>query len=293
MLGYSGSNPARLRRLALAAVMLLGAGALLPARADPARFLTFIEVQSDASSRAQAILRDYARVLRRGVSSDAGTSHGATSSGTIPPGALWSRPSRPPRAASMAAGAVILQEVDRPGRFVLLERAADTATLTQLERRARPVLQSLDALLIAPLDRRAYRELDTGCREGGRSAPPPPSAASAPPVVAAEAGSTGPGAPRPLYVIAHLDIAGPMRPGPADTLARLAGAACRSPGSLGFEVWQQLNRGNHFNLVVAWSRRRDLDAFAASRAAREFRQSVGPWIGSPYDERLYRALQAE
>jgi hypothetical protein len=31
-------------------------------------------------------------------------------------------------------------------------------------------------------------------------------------------------------------------------------------------------------------------AFAASAAARQFRQTVGPLLGSPYDERLFRRI---
>ncbi len=235
------STPARTLRLVLAAVGLLGAGTLLQARADPARFLTFIEVRSDASQRAQAILREYARTLRRGA---------------MPPQVL------------------VLQEIDRSGRFVVLESSERGEALAELERRSRPLRQLLDALLIAPPDRRAYRDSSSGC--GGTAAR-----------------SDSAGTPRPLYVVAHLDIAGPMRPGPADALARLAEAACSGAGHGRLEVWQQVNRGNHFNVIGAWTSARDFDAFAASAAARTFRDTVGPWLGSPYDERLYRALDTE
>lgn len=276
MLGHPRSSAARLQRLALAAVMLLGAGTLLQARADPARFLTFIEVRSDASQRAQAILRTYAHALRRGATSHAEMSLGATPAGTVSAGTV--------SGGTVSDGVVTLEEIDRPERFVLLESDEHADALAALERQARPLLQMLGGSLTAPTDRRAYRDLTPAC---GRESAAPGSGA-------AKASRASPDAqPRPLYVVAHLDIAGPMRPGPADTLARLAGAACRSAGHLRFEIWQQLNRGNHFNLIEVWKRRADFDAFAAGAAAREFRRSVGPWLGSPYDERLYRALDAE
>ena len=245
------STPARTLRLVLAAVGLLGAGTLLQARADPARFLTFIEVRSDASQRAQAILREYARTLRRGA--------------------------LPPRV-------VVLQEIDRSERFVVLESSERAEALAGLERRSRPLLQSLEPLLTAPPDRRAYRDVSAGC---GDTAARSDSAAT--PRVQGDAVAKS----RPLYVVAHLDIAGPMRPGPADALARLAEAACSGAGHGRLEVWQQVNRGNHFNVIGAWTSARDFDAFAASAAARTFRDTVGPWLGSPYDERLYRALDTE
>lgn len=248
MLGNPGSNPARSRRLALAVLSLLGAGPLLQARGDPGRFLTLIETTSDASHRTQDMLREYARALRRG---------------TTPP------------------EVTVLQEVGWRERFVLVERAEDAEALTALEQRAQPALRLLGTSLAAPLDRRAYRDLGLGCRNGS-PAPGMTLVSPAPP-----------GSPEPLYVVAHLDIAGPMHAGPQQALARLAGAVCRSAGNLRFEVWQQANRANHFDLIAVWKRRSDFEAFAASGAARAFRESVGPWLGSPYDERLYRALAVE
>lgn len=265
-IGYPGSNTARSLRLALVilgplsvlgaaaaatgggAGAITGAGAAVQPQAQPARLLTFIEVRSDSIPRAQAVLREYARALR----------------GRATP-----------------SGAVVLEETDRAERFVLLERAEKAEALAARERQARPLLRSLLALLTAPADRRAYRELDAGCSVG-----------SARPVPLAARGrrSDPPAAPRPLYVVAHLDIAGPMRPEPVEALGRLAAAACGSPGNLGFEVWQQVSRGNHFNLIAVWRRAGDLDAFAASAGARGFRDAVAPWLGSPYDDRLYRAL---
>ncbi len=238
-------------RLAPVALGLLGAGALPQAHADPARFITYIEVRSDAAPRAEAILREYARALRAGA---------------------------------VSSRVTVLQEIDRSERFVLLESAARAEALVALERQSQPLLQSLDPLLTAPPDRRAFRELSAGCaqrsaRDGSAAAP---------------ARRARPHAmPRTLYVVTHLDIGGPMRPGPSDALALLAGAACRSPGNLRFQVWQQADRGNHFNLVEVWQRRSDVDTFAASAAARRFRNAVAPWLGSPYEERLYRPLALE
>ncbi len=248
--GSSTAAP-RSRWLALASLGLLGVGALAHARADPARILTFIEVRGGASERAQALLREYARSLRRTAA--------------------------PPEVA-------VLEEVDRSARFVLLESDADAEALVALERQARPAWQPLGALLTAPADRRAYRELSGGCEARRRRSGP----------AARRASRLEPhAASRPLYEVAHLDIAGPMRPGPLAVLARLAGAACARQGNLGFALWQQADRGNHFNLVALWRRSTDLEAFAASGAAREFRAAVAPWLGSPYDERLYRPLDLD
>ena len=172
--------------------------------------------------------------------------------------------------ATSPARTIFLQEVSRPERFALMEDvqsmpADDAAEMDTLR-------AAIGDELIAPLDRRANREFepDTGAkgtRVGVR---------------------TRVDAHAHFYVIAHLDLAtrDPTRVEAA--LHQFAAAARASDGNLGFEVWQQTERPNHFNLISALVGESPLHAFEASHAAREFRQLVGPLLGSPYDERLYR-----
>lgn len=207
------------------------------ARAEPVRVLTFIEVRSDSVARASALLREYVDALEEG---------------------------------SQPLEAQLLHEVDRPRRFVLLERAASPEVLRQGEERGEGRLQAAAALFTAPPDRRTHHPFARSCGPGT-------------PTAAERAGHEA------ISVVAHLDIAGGAdRAGPEAALERLAREACRNSGNERFEVWQQTNRSNHFDLVARWRSRRELDAFAASAAARAFREAVGPWLGSPYDERLYR-----
>lgn len=75
-------------------------------------------------------------------------------------------------------------------------------------------------------------------------------------------------------------------------MQQLTVAASQSDGSLGFVAWQQTERPNHFhfNLISGWNSESQFHPFAATRAAREFRQIVGSMSGSPYDERLFRRV---
>jgi quinol monooxygenase YgiN len=70
----------------------------------------------------------------------------------------------------------------------------------------------------------------------------------------------------------------------------LAAAARQSDGNLGFEILQQIDRPNHFNLISAWLGESPFHAFTSSAPARVFRQTVAPLLGSPYDERLFRRV---
>ena len=93
-----------------------------------------------------------------------------------------------------------------------------------------------------------------------------------------------------VYVVAHLDIGGPDRARAEAALRQLSAAARQSEGNLGFDVWQQTDHANHFNLISGWISESQFHTFRASRAAREFRQTVGQLLGSPYDERLFRRV---
>jgi len=93
-----------------------------------------------------------------------------------------------------------------------------------------------------------------------------------------------------VYVVAHLDIGVPDRARTEAALRQLAAAARQSAGNVRFDIWQQTDRANHFNVISGWISESQFYAFAASHAARDFRQTVGPLLGSPYDERLYRRV---
>jgi quinol monooxygenase YgiN len=162
---------------------------------------------------------------------------------------------------------MLLQEVSRPERFVLVEREKPEVS-TGAGREMRSVTEPLTDELTAPPDLRVNREfgevaLATGAKADVRAN---------------------------VYVIAHLDIGSPDRARVEAVLRQLSVAARRSEGNLRFDVWQQTDRTNHFNLISGWMSESQFRAFAASRAARDFRQTVGPLLGSPYDERLFRRI---
>jgi quinol monooxygenase YgiN len=243
-----GSLPTSLPSVVLATLSMLGMGAPLEARADPVRLLTFIEVRSDAATSAHALLRQYAQMLRGGVGAE-------------------------------PIEVQVLQQIDRPEHFVLLESSDRPELLLERERLAQPTLQSITMMLTAPLDRRLHRSFGPACASGTTE-----TVSSADSAQSAQL-SAGHEA---IYVIAHLDIAGPVGDAPRAALERLSTAACHAAGNELFAVWQQSDRGNHFNLVARWSSRGAHSAFSASTAAREFREIVGPRLGSPYDERIYQ-----
>ncbi len=86
-------------------------------------------------------------------------------------------------------------------------------------------------------------------------------------------------------------MAPPERAKGEAALQRIIEQARKSTGNLRFDVWQQSDRPNHFNLIAVWTSRAKFNDFAAGPAARDFRKSVASLLGSPYDERLYHRVK--
>ena len=166
----------------------------------------------------------------------------------------------------------VLQEISRPERFLVLERDTPTVltatTLTTTKADTHALTDGLTDDLAAPPDRHLDHELDES-----DTTPAPQLDARA-----------------NFYVVAHMDIASQDRAGIEASLRKLAAAARRSDGTLGFEILQQTDHPNHYNLVSAWLGESPFRAFSASATAREFRRTIAPVLGSPYDERLFRRV---
>ena len=70
----------------------------------------------------------------------------------------------------------------------------------------------------------------------------------------------------------------------------LAEESRKQTGNLRFDVWQQVNRPNHFTVIEAWSNRGAFDLHQMQRPTKEFRGKHITMTGALYDERLYNAL---
>jgi len=91
-----------------------------------------------------------------------------------------------------------------------------------------------------------------------------------------------------VYVIAHVDVSNdPAVPG---LLQRLAEASRKEQGNLRFDVLQHTMRANHFTVIEAWENEKARETHATSAHARQYRDSLAPFLGSPLDERVYTAV---
>ena len=163
-------------------------------------------------------------------------------------------------------GDLALIERGRPTRVAVLDafpdkQAADAHAAALETQSFRGKIQPL---LVAPPDSRHFIGLDTAVQ-------------------------TKPSGPRAVYVLTHVDVVPSFKAQTEALLRGLAAAARKMPGNLRFDVLDQENRLNHFQLVEVWSEARAFEAYRSSAATTDFRQKLGPMAGALYDERVYEA----
>jgi quinol monooxygenase YgiN len=162
-------------------------------------------------------------------------------------------------------GVTLLQEADWPNRLMIYEAWKDQSAYDANEKAAHTLAlrDKLKPIAGAPYDRRNYNVFSVG-----------PAQAAA--------------GPDTIYMQLHLDV---FPPGIDATLAAakaVAEAARKGEGNLRYDVVRSVNPPlSHTTLFAAWRDRKAFDAYESSAYARQFRDTVGPLLGSPYDDRLY------
>jgi quinol monooxygenase YgiN len=71
----------------------------------------------------------------------------------------------------------------------------------------------------------------------------------------------------------------------------LAEASRKEDGNLRFDVLQHAMRANHFTVIEEWKAAKAIETCAAATHTKEYRNSLGPILGSPLDERLYKVVE--
>jgi quinol monooxygenase YgiN len=165
-------------------------------------------------------------------------------------------------------GVTLLQEVDWPNRFIIYEGWKDQSAYDANEKAAHSaeLRNKLKPIAGAPYDRREYHVIAVGPSQ---------------PATGADT----------VYMQLHLDV---FPPGIDATLAAaraVAEAARKGEGNLRYDVVKSVKPPqSHTTLLAAWRDRKAFDAYESSAYARQFRDTVGPLLGSPFDDRLYSPI---
>jgi len=158
----------------------------------------------------------------------------------------------------------VLQQVDRPNFFALFEiwSSAQTFAAFQSSSATQAILTQLTPLLGAPLDERDGNLL---------------------------AGTVDPrDAKSRIFVITHVDIDPQFVDQARPLLDTFVSDSASDVGVQTFALLSQTPTTNHFQLIEAFTKQKAFDAHVSAQHTLDFRNGIQPFIGAPYDERLYQ-----
>jgi quinol monooxygenase YgiN len=161
----------------------------------------------------------------------------------------------------------IFEQVGRPGHFCVIETWASSKDLDNhaASAHAQDFHNKIDPHRLGDYDQRPYKTLSLGVAHNDKSS-------------------------RSTFVITHVDI-GAQGTSAADLLRKLAEASRKEEGNLRFDVLQHAMRANHFTVIEEWQTAKAAETHAAAAHTKEYRNGVGPILGSPLDERFYKAVE--
>jgi quinol monooxygenase YgiN len=169
------------------------------------------------------------------------------------------------RAEKGNIGVDIVRETGRPSRSVIVE-IWDGATSFETHEKASQTIQFRDkirAIQNSPYDQRVHKGLSVDPRPW-----------------AVERGA--------VSVVTHVDVPPQSRDQASVLLKQLAEESRKDEGNLRYDIFQESPaRTNHFTVFAVWKDRKAFDSHETKAHARQFRESIAPMLGAPYDERLY------
>ena len=160
----------------------------------------------------------------------------------------------------------VLRQVDRRNFFALFEiwSSAQTFAAVQSSSATQAILTELAPLLEAPLDERDGNLLAGTVNPRSRHAES-----------------------RQIFVITHVDIDPQFVDQALPVLDTFVSDSASDPGVQTFAIISQSPTTNHFHLIEVFANRQAFDAHVSAQHTLDFRNDIQPFIGAPYDERLY------
>ena len=93
---------------------------------------------------------------------------------------------------------------------------------------------------------------------------------------------------RQIFVITHVDIDPQFVPQAQPLLNTFVADSLNNPGVQTFALLSQTPTLNHFQLVETFANQEAFDDDVSAQHTVDFRTATAPFLGAPYDERLYQ-----
>ena len=161
----------------------------------------------------------------------------------------------------------VLQQVDRRNFFALFEIWSSAQAFAAFENSSATQARftQLAPLLEAPLDERDGNLLEGTVNPRSRHAEP-----------------------RQIFVITHVDIEPQSVAQALPVLDTFVSDSASDPGVQTFALLSQSPTTNHFQLIEVFANQQAFDAHVSAQHTLDVRNDLQPFIGAPYDERLYQ-----
>jgi len=163
----------------------------------------------------------------------------------------------------------VLQEANRPNRFVIVEGWKDQAAF---EAHAKSADTSrfdftLEAIRNSPPNQHVLRDYANG----------------------PEHGTPGTGA---IYMVEHIDFSPPANAASEPAVKALAQSSRSDADVVRYDIYQEPPpHTNHYSVVAVWPNRKAYDAHETAASTRKFRDDTAmPARANLYDQRLYKIL---
>jgi quinol monooxygenase YgiN len=163
----------------------------------------------------------------------------------------------------------VMQEVNRPNRFVIVEGWKDQAALEAHQKSADAALFdfTLEAIRNSPPNQHVLRDLVTA------------------PARPAPAGGA-------IRMVEHVDFTPPSNAAALPFVKALGEASQKEKGVVRYDIYQEPPpHANHYSVVAVWTDRSAYDAHETAAHTRAYRSATAmPAHANLYDERLYELL---
>jgi len=94
-----------------------------------------------------------------------------------------------------------------------------------------------------------------------------------------------------VIVISHCDVAGGNTQNLMNAFAPLSEASRKDAGMVRYEILDEVPaHANHFRLLEEWTNLAAFEAHNRAPHTQTYRQAIMPWLGTPYDQRMYKVV---
>jgi quinol monooxygenase YgiN len=159
----------------------------------------------------------------------------------------------------------VYEESGEAGNFSTIEIWRDQAAFDQRSDTPRQaLLEVIDPFRVSNYDQRPYQSLNVQVE----SRPPSPAT---------------------VNVVAHVDVS--RDPEVAALIDRMADESRLDEGNVRYDVLIHTMRPNHFTVIEAWQNLSAYQDHVQAQHTRQYRDELGPYLGSPLDQRMYNAIE--